>query len=863
MPTLTATQTSGPQPISPGASLTVRANVPGTVSVTYTPAPLTPASVWSAWTGGTLSNGQSFTDYPNTAIFVQVACSLGSCTYDIGTGDQRFTVPPFDWRSQLSSTLAQVSSLTSKLSGMVIPAGSTAGVGWYDPAWTARTKFTIDPTKVGANQTSYPFYVQLTDYTFTQNMRTGGKDIVFTAKDGVTKLPHELLQIRQSGAIGCWSWFSDPRIIYVPSIPGYVFGYVSAAGTPTVGLRYETDGTFAATFPLSVALEIDDHDNPVFVRRSDGRFVAFYSKHGTDTTTRYRISNNPDDISAWATEVQVTRSGNVTYSNPYILSDNKCYLFSRIDISGNTRRPSFIVTSDYVNWTADQNVFNVLNQRPYVRYAQRGDRIDLLLTNAQPDEANTSVYHCYARLINGSLVWFKSDGTQITTALPFGIADVTLIYDGSANSAVAPKAWIWDITYNTQGLPVVLFSKIPNATTHSYWFCSFNGRTWNAPVQIGPGGNPALYPNQAGYTAGIGFDGNSSWVVAAGIWNGAGYDLTQFQSPDQQGVTWDNGTPIVANTGTSMTNARPWSPRSHGTYTQWYWWGGFYTDFSTSYITYPCFEPGTAVGAYVGLPFISASTATAVYAYTGNPNVTNQSATSGVFDSNYLSVYHGMPIPASVSSLDSQGLSNATKRAINLPGFVQGFGPTRAGWSGFGNSLMSVGNAINMASNSTFSIEVVAAGDLNSTLPYTLYTNWDFAATQKAGVIIRLSSSGVYTALCLTGANSTVGGAMNFSATASTITHYGANFNTTTWSGLANGVVTSSYPTSTNFASTASNPGYIGVGNSTNVFIGQGIYEVRLSQIERSSSWMQTVANNLVSTATFYTQGQVERLLAP
>lgn len=865
MPTCNANQGMGPFPVSPGASVQLSVSNPGMAFMKYTNAPLTPQSQWFDWPSGTVVNSSAI-DYPNAAIFVSVGCLQGTATLVIGSGDQRFTVPPYDWRSSLTSTLAQVSTLTSMLSGMVTLVGNKS-TPWYNSSWAYRAKFSVNPSKVAGNLTNYPAFFPLTDPVLLQGSVNGGDDIVFTAADGTTKLPHELISIYQFYGTGCWSWFSDPRSIYVPSIPGTVIGYVSAGGSPSVLLRSDISGIPIATFVLSAALEQDDHDNPALIRRTDGRMVAFYSKHGTDTTTRYRISTNPNDISAWDTEATVTRTGNVTYSNPYILSDGKCYLFSRILISGITYRPSFIVTSDYVSWTADQNVFNVPNQRPYLKYAQKGDRIDCLATTGQPDEVNTSVYHFYAELTAGTLKWFKSDGTPISTALPFGINDVTLIHDGGTNVSPNVKAWIWDISYNALGYPVVLFSKIPDAVNHSYWFASFNGKTWNAPVQIGPGGNQALYPAQPGYSGGIGFNGKNTNIVYASFWNGLGYDLYKVTSPDN-GLTWTSMVPIVSGTASSQTNARPYSPRGYGGLTEVVWWGGFYSDFSTSYITYPCFYPGIPAGAYVNLPFVSSSSpSTACYAYAGNQNATSQSATSGVFDANYLNVYHLAPIPASLAIKDSQGVSPGFKRAVNLPGFVQARGPTSTGASAFTlNAWITFSTSPNMANFSTASMEVVADCANTGASSHSMFAIWDFGTPQKAGMIARLTSSGVFQGFAMVGSNSTVGGVMNVSAAAaSTIAHYSLSFNTTTLSAALNGVssAASSYITGgLNLATTASVGGSIGANNSSSPFIGN-IYEVRLSNIERTDLWRQTVANNLVSTATFYSMGSVERLVAP
>src|SRR5687767_8270805 len=77
--------------------------------------------------------------------------------------------------------------------GPSIDAPIVPAAPWFDAAWSNRRRLTIDATKVPAGGvTDFPLAVVLTDTHLQANARADGHDILFTAADGVTKLPHEL-----------------------------------------------------------------------------------------------------------------------------------------------------------------------------------------------------------------------------------------------------------------------------------------------------------------------------------------------------------------------------------------------------------------------------------------------------------------------------------------------------------------------------------------------------------------------------------------------------------------------------------------------------------------------------------------------
>ena len=118
---------------------------------------------------------------------------------------------------------------------------------------------------------------------------------------------------------GVWTWFSDPRAVYYNGAT-YI-GSITAGGSPTISKYVHATGV-TTQFILHSLLEQDDHNNPSIYILPDGRIVCFYSKHSTGTDgPRYRISTNPEDITAWDSEVVMTGlTAPTCYTNPHYLS---------------------------------------------------------------------------------------------------------------------------------------------------------------------------------------------------------------------------------------------------------------------------------------------------------------------------------------------------------------------------------------------------------------------------------------------------------------------------------------------------------------------------------------------------------------
>lgn len=283
-------------------------------------------------------------------------------------------------------------------------------------------------------------------------------------------------------APGAWTWFNDPRAIvvnetvWVGAVAQNGDIHVSAGQIPTV---------------LHHDFEQDDHDNPAFLRRaSDGRIIVCYSRHAADNNYYQRVSLDPDDVSAFGAEKNISPSiGGAlhTYANLVEIEDG-IFNFLRCISGGGMYTPHFTVSRD--NGDSWQTVTKLLlnsGHRPYFKLTKNGaNRIDLICTDGHPAEMpdGNSIYHFY--YLDGD--WYKSDGKALGPP-PFMPASLTRIYDGLAS----PRGWVWDVKADSSGRPVAVFATFPkSATDHRYRYARWDGAAWISHEICAAGGT--VYP---------------------------------------------------------------------------------------------------------------------------------------------------------------------------------------------------------------------------------------------------------------------------------------------------------------------------------------------------------------------------------
>lgn len=380
-----------------------------------------------------------------------------------------------------------------------------------------------------------------------------------------------------------WTWFTDPRAVHYNGAT--YTGWITTSGS--VGVSRFVHATQTVTsFTLSVNLQADDHNNPAIHILPDGRIAAFYCKHNDASGHRYRISTNPDDISAWGAETLISSGITlpVTYANPRRLSQDpsRLWLFYRAGAGGSTDNGlHYKTTTDLAAWGAQVAVWkNVAGGAvtPYYKSIDDGvKRIHFVATDRHPVEGQSSVYHWYMELDGSNIPrWYTTDGTEIVSALPHGPSVATLVSDGST-----VRRWIWDIALDAAGNPRILGTRYPNndGTDIRYMLWRWTGSAW-AETEICPDGT-GLYSPEIYYAGGLCFDSlDCNRIYLSAPISGV-REIQEWQSLDN-GATWAKLRDITAGTSAGTLNARPYSPRNHHSALGVLWWRGSYTSF-TSY----------------------------------------------------------------------------------------------------------------------------------------------------------------------------------------------------------------------------------------------------------------------------------------
>ena len=371
---------------------------------------------------------------------------------------------------------------------------------------------------------------------------------------------------------GAWCWFSDPRAIYFKGKYRRTYaGWIDHAGNITVGY-YDHDRKTIKTTIIHKELEVDDHNNPGLFIDKEGRLWAAYSKHSGDRIYLAK-GKNPEDISTWEparalslndTNIYKGASNTYTYINLYQLADeqNALYLFWR----GADYKPNFSTSEDNGETWSKGKIFILperlyRDRRPYVKVASNNkDVIHFAFTDGHPNaEPLNSIY--YAKYRNGYLHKANGDKIKAWTDLPVEPRETDVVYDATTTKE---KAWIWDVSEDRNGDPVIVYSRFPNDSTHVYYYARFDQGKWvnHKLLNSGrwfpqtPAGAKETEPN---YSGGIILDHNDPSTLYLSRQKSGKFEIEKWTTPDK-GKRW---TVKDVTTNSANDNVRPFVIRNH------------------------------------------------------------------------------------------------------------------------------------------------------------------------------------------------------------------------------------------------------------------------------------------------------------
>lgn len=390
---------------------------------------------------------------------------------------------------------------------------------------------------------------------------------------------------------GIWTWFNDERALMLDD--GILIGYVKSDGK-IAATTYDFKSNTSSESVLSSWSEKDDHNNPSFWVRPDGRIIVAYSTHGKRPDWFYRVSKHskPVSIDDWGDEKKVYLdqfndfSGGWTYCNLYSTSPYSLYNFGRA-IEFN---PTYSLSSDGGQaWSRAVHLITH-ERRPYVKYAATSDRIDVAYTDGHPATTKNSIHHFF---VKGDK-FYKTDGELIRTLeeLPIDVNQGSIVYKYGSMYKNGP-AWIWDLNYDEKQNPVVTHSiRLDRKESDIRYFYD----TWDSAKmkwfskEIAQGGE-CLYSGEKDYAGGIVLDPQDSKVVYISTTIDPSTQIETVHREIYRGILSQNGefrwTPITQDS--KEDNFRPYVPEKHHSKICVLWLQGkynSYTDFKCRILIY-------------------------------------------------------------------------------------------------------------------------------------------------------------------------------------------------------------------------------------------------------------------------------------
>ena len=121
-------------------------------------------------------------------------------------------------------------------------------MAWYNASWTYRVKVTVLASKVDADLTDFPVYVDLSDLPadFHTNVGTGAVDIRVTTSDGTTEVPREI--VFYTNATDTGELYFKGNLLNASDVDFYIYYGNGAASDYAAGDTYGRNNVWKSTY---------------------------------------------------------------------------------------------------------------------------------------------------------------------------------------------------------------------------------------------------------------------------------------------------------------------------------------------------------------------------------------------------------------------------------------------------------------------------------------------------------------------------------------------------------------------------------------------------------------------------------------
>ena len=399
--------------------------------------------------------------------------------------------------------------------------------------------------------------------------------------------PTPVVEVLSVAPAGGWVWFVDPRAIHYSGKAYY--SYIQGTNGNIASRTVDDDTlTVSAAQTAYPNFDVDDHDDAsLLVRASDNFICMAFAQHVGDLYFAAGASAGllPNSILQVANITSQVGGPTgfpdvpgYTYANlcQFSALADTLYIFYRHHDSGGTARLGWTrSTNNGSTWSSGVDPITVT----YSKGAVNGsDRIDFAVGEGPNIDPTASLYHCY--YVPSTDKWYRTNGTEITATRPFGVSELTLVYNGSPL-----PSWVWDIAIESAtGYPIIVFAFFHSTTDHRYGYARWNGSTWTA-YEIATGGS-YLYAAQPYYSGGVSLDHTQPTVVYCSRQVSGQFQIFKMTTADY-GVTWSS----TQITDDANNNVRPVVIRDHHSSMKVLWLTGTYT-------SYTSYSEGTSGSSY-------------------------------------------------------------------------------------------------------------------------------------------------------------------------------------------------------------------------------------------------------------------------